>query len=372
MADKSAIRAEAQRLMAGFAAQGAAEVDPPILQPAHTLLDLYGEDIRSRAFITHDPVLGEAMLRPDFTVPVVQMHMASAPETGADPARYTYSGEVFRAQDETAHRAPEYIQVGYELFGGADTAAADAEVFALIETALETALGAEGARGLRAITGSIDLIIAAVEGLSTTKARKAALMRHIWRPRRFRHLLRRFAGLVPPPEGRAALIAAEDPFADGAVQIGLRSRAEVEARIAALREDAAAPPVPETEMRLISDLLSLRETVDNTRERLHDFAVDMPALAPAVARFDARAEALRAHGIDTAKLGFEGAYGLTTMEYYDGFVFGFTAEGRPDLPPVATGGRYDALTRRLGGCEIPAVGAVVRPEMLLDIREGQT
>ena len=50
------------------------------------------------------------------------------------------------------------------------------------------------------------------------------------------------------------------------------------------------------------------------------------------------------------------------MEYYDGFVFGFYAEGRPDLPPVATGGRYDALTRRLGdGVEIPAVGGVIRP-----------
>ena len=36
------------------------------------------------------------------------------------------------------------------------------------------------------------------------------------------------------------------------------------------------------------------------------------------------------------------------MEYYDGFVFGFT-EARPDLPPVATGGRYDALTRCWGG-----------------------
>ena len=29
--------------------------------------------------------------------------------------------------------------------------------------------------------------------------------------------------------------------------------------------------------------------------------------------------------------------------------FGFYAEARPDLPPVATGGRYDALTRAIGG-----------------------
>ncbi len=58
------------------------------------------------------------------------------------------------------------------------------------------------------------------------------------------------------------------------------------------------------------------------------------------------------------------------MEYYDGFVFGFYVEGRPDLPPVATGGRYDALTRVLGGGrEIPAVGGVIRPELVLAAKE---
>ncbi len=77
-------------------------------------------------------------------------------------------------------------------------------------------------------------------------------------------------------------------------------------------------------------------------------------------------------GIDVSRLDFEGSYGRTTLEYYDGFVFGFYAEGRPELPPVATGGRYDALTRRLGGGrEIPAVGGVIRPELALAIAEGR-
>ena len=48
-------------------------------------------------------------------------------------------------------------------------------------------------------------------------------------------------------------------------------------------------------------------------------------------------------------LPFAVSFGRTNMEYYDGFVFGFTAENRPDLPVVASGGRYDALTRVLGG-----------------------
>ena len=58
------------------------------------------------------------------------------------------------------------------------------------------------------------------------------------------------------------------------------------------------------------------------------------------------------------------------MEYYDGFVFGFTLPDRPDLPPVATGGRYDALTRQLGeGRAIPAVGGVIRPGLTLTLSD---
>jgi ATP phosphoribosyltransferase regulatory subunit len=39
---------------------------------------------------------------------------------------------------------------------------------------------------------------------------------------------------------------------------------------------------------------------------------------------------------------------------------------------VATGGRYDALTRELGkGAAIPAVGGVLRPGLMLELEEGQ-
>ncbi|MBV7377876.1 ATP phosphoribosyltransferase regulatory subunit [Maritimibacter dapengensis] len=357
MAEKAAIRAEAARLLTLFEGQGASVVETPILQPAETLLDLYGEDIRARAYVTSDPAMGEAMLRPDFTVPVVEMHMAE----GAEPARYTYAGEVFRKQEDDPHRTPEYFQVGYEVFDREDPAAADAEVFALFH---ETLSGL----GLRAATGDMGLLMAAVAGLTTTDRRRRALMRHLWRPRRFRVLLDRFAGRTPSPEGREAL-AKGDPF-DGmdAPVIGLRDRAEIEERIAALREDMATPPIPEGEVELLGDLMGLRETLDNVCEHLRDIAVDMPAISDAVERFAARNEALKKRGVDPSEIDFEGSFGRTTLEYYDGFVFGFHAD-RHDLPPVATGGRYDALTRVLGGGrEIPAVGGVIRPEVLLEIR----
>ena len=350
-----AAREKAAALRARFEAAGAVPVDPAILQPAEVLLDLYGEDIRGRAYVTADPSRGETMLRPDFTVPVVRMHMAH----GAEPARYTYAGEVFRRQELDPDRASEYLQAGFEIFDRENPAAADAEVFALFSDLL-------GEHGLRPVTGDIGIVTAAVAGLGASPAREAALMRHLWRPRRFRALLDRFSGKTAVPPSRAALLATADPMTGASPVIGLRSEAEIAARIAALRTDAAEPPLARDLVALIDAVLSVRETCPFALERLRDIAVDLPGMQPALARMEARMQALAARGVDVDALAFETSYGRTSMEYYDGFVFGFLAEARPDLPPVATGGRYDALTERLGqGRAIPAVGGVIRPDLLL-------
>ncbi|MBR9843365.1 MAG: ATP phosphoribosyltransferase regulatory subunit [Rhodobacteraceae bacterium] len=357
MPTRGKIRARAAELRAMFEAEGAQLVETNVLQPAEVLLDLYGEDIRGRAYVTSDTLRGEQMLRPDFTVPVVQMHM----EHGAEPARYTYSGQVFRRQEDDASKDNEYTQVGYEVFDRENPAAADAEVFALIQSVVAPL-------GLRAATGDIGVLMAAVQGLETTERRKRALMRHIWRPRRFRALIDRYAGRAPVPASRAALLAHEDPLGIDVPMIGMRSRREIAARIEALREDAATPPLSAGQVEMLEALLSVRETLPFALEHLRDIAVDMPAITEAVFRIKDRMVALAERGVDVDALEFETSYGRTQMEYYDGFVFGFYAEGRPDLPPVATGGRYDALTRVLGqGREIPAVGGVIRPGVMLKL-----
>ena len=343
-----------------FQQAGAATIQAAILQPAETLLDLYGEDIRARAYVTSDPLRGEQMLRPDFTVPVVQMHM----EQGAEPARYTYNGVVFRRQEDDASRANEYLQVGYEVFDRSNPAETDAEVFALIQNAL-------GDAPVRATVGDIGILMAAVDGLNTSERRKSALRRHIWRPKRFRALLDRFAGRVETPAARQALIASDDLIAQAGPQIGLRSAAEVAERIDVLKSDAALAPISAVEVDLIEAILQVRETCPNALAQLRDIAVDLPSITGAVTRSGERFDALDARGVETSTLMFETSYGRTSMEYYDGFVFGFHATDHAGLSPIATGGRYDALTQRLGkGDAIPAVGGVIRPDLLIQIAGG--
>jgi len=353
-----AIDAEVQRLSALFEATGAQVVTSDVLLPAGTLLDLYGEDIRARAYVTPDANRGEMVLRPDFTVPVVQQHM----ESQADPAKYTYAGKVFRKQETDPGRATEFVQIGFEIFDGAAPAAADAEVFATISAAL-------GDAPVRVATGDIGLLIAAVKGLKTTDARKAALLRHLWRPARFRALLDRFCGVTDAPQTRVELLASSDPFADAGPEAGLRGRKEIEARIAALKADAQADPISGEERELIDLILGLQETMPNVLSNLRDIVVDLPGIEAAVDGMSARMDALGAKGVDIASLPFEGSYGRTTLEYYDGFVFGFypLAGGTP----VASGGRYDALTAQLGGgVAAPAVGGIIRPDLLLALEGG--
>ena len=69
--------ARAQALVASFARAGYAQIAPPVLQPAEPFLDLSGEDIRRRMFLTSDPDGRELCLRPDLTIPVSRAYLQS-------------------------------------------------------------------------------------------------------------------------------------------------------------------------------------------------------------------------------------------------------------------------------------------------------
>jgi ATP phosphoribosyltransferase regulatory subunit len=364
MTPKSAIRAEAEALFAAFLAAGAVPVDADILLPAETLLDLYGEDIRARAYISHDPLRGEMMLRPDFTVPVVQAHMTH----GAEPARYAYLGEVFRKQDRPTTRPSEYLQVGYEVFDRATPTDADAEVFALFAQLLSPL-------HLQARIGDIGILMAAVRGLSTTERRKAALLRHVWRPKRFHALLDRFAGRAPVPAARQALLerlaedAPEALIAAAGQFVGLRDADDITFRANALIEDAAAPPIATAEADALDQLLAVNAHAPQAVADLLALTEPLPWIAPAIAQLEQRLSALASRGIVTANLPFATTHMQSTLEYYDGFVFSFHAAD-PSFAPVASGGRYDALTAVLGqGRSIPAVGGVIRPGLVAQLKE---
>src|SRR5271157_1001293 len=99
-------------LLAHYQRAGYVRAEPPILQPAEPFLDMSGEDIRRRMYLTTDASGRELCLRPDLTIPVSRDYLASA--NAGRPAGFCYLGPVFRYRSEAS---AEFPQAGIESFG---------------------------------------------------------------------------------------------------------------------------------------------------------------------------------------------------------------------------------------------------------------
>src|SRR6202012_391555 len=107
-------------------------VEPAVLQPTGPFLDMSGEDIRGRLYLTAGPDGEGLCLRRDYTIPACLMHLANGAKSGEQ--RYAYLGPVFRAR---AGAEGEVVQTGLESFGRRDVEAADAEILAPAPEAAE-------------------------------------------------------------------------------------------------------------------------------------------------------------------------------------------------------------------------------------------
>src|SRR6186713_3603741 len=92
--------ARAEALVASYERAGYARLAPALLQPAEPFLDLSGEDIRKRMYLTLDPSGRELCLRPDLTIPVSRDYLASS--AAGTPQAFCYLGPVFRPRAEGA------------------------------------------------------------------------------------------------------------------------------------------------------------------------------------------------------------------------------------------------------------------------------
>lgn len=353
-----------------FTDAGFEPVQPAHLFPAETLLDLYGEDIRARAFLFPDPSHGDELcLRPDFTVPVAMAHGVAGWERAG---QYCYQGPVFRQQQAGQDRPVEYIQAGIEDFGDTDAAKADARVFSLIHRGLD----ALSAPPHQTTLGDLGIIFGLLDTLEMPGWRRHQLRRHLWRSRRFHELLHEF-GRTPAAlsSRRVGLLEATrecriaELVAAAGDAMGSRDLPSILHRAEALAAAESDPVMPSEHVALIEAVLDLECPADQAPERLEEIlghgGIALPAALHALSL---RLEALAEAGFDLGEMVFDASFGRN-LEYYDGFVFEVVASDRPEAPPLAGGGRYDAITARLGADQRrPAVGGIIRPEA---VREAQ-
>ncbi len=364
--------ARAEALVASYERAGYARVAPPLLQPAEPFLDLSGEDIRKRMYLTTAPSGGEFCLRPDLTIPVSRDYLASS--AAGQPAAFCYLGPVFRHRDDGS---PEFLQAGIESFGRSDTAAADAEMLARgLEATAHYGLPAPAIQ-----IGDVELFSALIASLELPPAWRRRLTKDFNRKANLAQDLERLVlgGTNGRPEyqGVLAALAGSDPHGAHALvtdllsiaginAVGGRSVGEIADRFLEQATLGASAKLPRDVRGLIERFLGINGDPDETAAELRALAAEAnlsEAIAPALDLFEHRTGFLAAQGVDPRKVRFSTAFGRG-FDYYTGFVFELTDPTRTGDPLVA-GGRYDGLLTQLGSPEpIPAVGLAVWIERL--------
>ena len=364
--------ARAEALVASYERAGYARVAPAMLQPAEPFLDLSGEDIRRRMYLTTAPDGDEFCLRPDLTIPVSRDYLASA--AAGKPAGYCYLGPVFRHRRD----APaEFLQAGIESFGRADKAAADAEMLSLgLEATAHYGLATPDIQ-----IGDVALFAGLVAGLDLPPAWKRRLAKDFNRKANLAQDLDRLMlggnNARPEYQGVLAALAGSDPKGARALvtdllsiaginAVGGRSIGEIADRFLEQSALGASATLPRDVRGLIERFLAIQGNPDEAAAALRALASETKmttALAPALDQFESRTGFLEARGIDPKRVRFSTAFGRG-FDYYTGLVFELTDPERTGDPLVA-GGRYDGLLARLGAPDpTPAVGFAVWIERL--------
>jgi ATP phosphoribosyltransferase regulatory subunit len=372
MTSRPAIAIEIARL---FAERGALPVDVAVLQPADPFLDMAGEDLRRRIFLTESETGHTLCLRPEFTIPVCLDHIASQAGT---PRRYAYLGEVFRQRREGAN---EFFQAGIEDLGDRDTARADARSLADAHALISLALPG---RALTVTLGDQAVFEAVLAALGLPRGWRMRLARAFGSDAMLEAALADLAN--PPRNGQLAGVVAMlaiDGDAEGLAAHIANEMEEVglSASVSRTPADIARRLIEKTQLRsvrLSDDAFSALKTflaidapLAEAAPALEKFAADARlSLGEALEKFAARAEAIAAHGLGADTIRYDAAFGRP-LDYYTGLVFEIAAaDGSRRV--LAGGGRYDRLLTLLGAkTAIPGVGFSVWLDRIEALREAR-
>lgn len=356
-----------------FAARNAATVDVAVLQPADPFLDMAGEDLRRRIFLTESETGETLCLRPEFTIPVCLDHIASQAGT---PRRYSYLGEVFRQRRDGDN---EFFQAGIEDLGDRDTARADARSVADAHALLSLTLPGVP---LTVTLGDQSVFEAVLAALGLPRGWRMRLARAFGSAEMLAAAL---ADLANPQKNGALPEAVATLVADGDLD---RLADHIAADMADHGLSATAGRTPqEIARRLVekAELRSVRLSAEAFAALETFLAIDVPldeaagaleafaksaglSLGSALGNFAGRVEAVAAEGLSPREIRYDAAFGRP-LDYYTGVVFEISAgEGSRAL---AGGGRYDRLLTLLGAkSPIPGVGFSVWLDRIEALRGG--
>lgn len=290
-----------------FDCWGYTQVLPPTFEYFDNVMRAFDEEFAARIYRFIDPDGQLLALRPDLTVGVARL-VATKLYDQPMPQRLSYVAPVFRFAEPNNYQPRQLWQGGWELIGVASPAA-DAEVIALMITALEEA----GLEQFQLNLGHTGFVRATLNETKINEPLRAELLRAIDRKNRkvLWQTLQK-AGI----EGQARTLLGTLPELWGGQEV-------------------------------------LQKALSLAPNRL---AVE------AIEYLQAVFELLEAYGVTervTIDLGE-----VRGMDYYTGIIFEVFAAGSGFT--IASGGRYDKLLARFGA-DLPAVGGMIKLEHVINI-----
>ncbi|MBS4083118.1 MAG: ATP phosphoribosyltransferase regulatory subunit [Rhizobiales bacterium] len=339
---------------------GYARVEPAILQPAESFLELSGEELRRRLYIFTDSEGRELCLRPDLTIPVCRAHI----ENNGNAANYCYLGPVFR---DRGGGSGEYMQAGIEQLGRQDRSAADAECLSLaLESTKVFGIDAPAIR-----MGDVGLFSALVSALKLPPAWQRRLLKDFNRTGTLEADLASLRNKSDPRASHAGVLAAlegSDPKAArafvtdilsiaGISAVGGRTPEEIAERFLEQSSRGATSGLAPDAAGVLEKYLRIAGDPDEALGALRSLASEARLdLSAALGEFEQRTGFIAAAGIDVSKIRFATAFGRA-LDYYSGMVFEIYDPFERVNAPLVAGGRYDNLMTLLGSeAGIPAVG----------------
>ncbi|WP_162654092.1 ATP phosphoribosyltransferase regulatory subunit [Lentilitoribacter sp. Alg239-R112] len=334
-------------------------IDCDIVQPAEPFLNMAGEDLRRRIFLTQSTNGQNHCLRPEFTIPVCSDHIQN---NGSAPQRYGYLGPVFRQRQVGK---TEFHQAGIEDLGDPDIAKADAlaisdamrltnqycnnistlttlgdqNIFATVLQALGLPLGWQQ-RLLHAFGNpdALELMLTTLRNPSDTSNLDAKL-----------------STIIENEDHKAlASYLANIMQETGYSTHASRSPDEIAARLIE-QQQLAKVHLSDEQFSILSKFLSMELPLSEALSSLTSFASEANLdIQKAFELFSARISQLENLDIDSSKIQYVAAFGRP-LDYYTGLVFEVSNKANDEV--LAAGGRYDRLMSLLGANSVtPAVG----------------
>ncbi|GAB4524637.1 MAG: ATP phosphoribosyltransferase regulatory subunit [Anaerolineae bacterium] len=328
-------------------------LDVPVIEDADLFLTKAGDQIAERLF-TFQRSGRNLALRPEFTASAAHQYSQLLPP---DVARWQFSGMVFE-DDPNGHF--QRMSAGAELFG-LSGAMADAEVVAM------AALGADllNVQDWQIVIGHVGLtrhllaqfaldvrterFILHRRALLTEETREFAAQLEAYLPTENTLV---DSELSSEQQAQHMLDVLLDASSYGGT-MGGRTRHDIARRLLVKRQQASQREHVDAAVHFLREWGQIHDEVETAFTQIAAFVGDDSQAQHILEEWRALVGLLGAYGIPAERIRIQPDL-VRTWDYYTGMVFEIRAK---DGRLIAGGGRYDELTRLIGGQDnLPAVG----------------